>query len=193
MVRPTGTCQPAYSWSQEHKSQLSSKGSHQIPTRTLRSPGVPHLHPNPSSVQGGRRRVLCLQCCGFRVGLTSLCMVPHRGLKWVGFTRGVLHSGPQGRGRGRPGGQRVWAGEGHSAHPEETVAQCPGLPQAHTGLLFPESPSGGNPNNISALLTPSGQEETTAQGGPDYSGSHILSHSGNAQHCPPRPQPHQET
>lgn len=51
---------------------------------------------------------------------------------------------------------------------------CPGLPQAHSGLLFPDSPSGGNPDSISALLTPSVQEETAAQGGPDCMGPHII-------------------
>lgn len=78
-----------------------------------------------------------------------MCPIPQRpcgnlGIKWVGFTSRVGGGStvdPEGVGEGRvQTGQRVWARKGHSARPEETVAQCLGLPEAHSGLLFLDSP-----------------------------------------------------
>lgn len=84
--------------------------------------------------------------------------------------------------------QRVWARKGHGARPEETVAQCLGLLLAHSGLLFPEGPSGGIPSSISALL-PLSARRNTAQGGV----TQCLSHSGHIHGHPARAQTHPET
>lgn len=120
-----------------------------IPTLppVLRAPGLPHpsVHSSPS--------------------------VPRVGGSHSGGRSTV---GPWGVGEGRAQRTKSLGWGGAHAHPEETVAQCPGLPQAHSGLLFPDSPSGGNPNSISALLTPSVGEEASGQRGPDHSGSHII-------------------
>lgn len=138
------------------------------------SPGAPHLHPSPSCSRG-----------------SGGCSVTHRGPRASGSWSapplcaqfpiwassgwdsqgGCPRMGPSRRGQA----QRT-----KSAHPKETVAQCPGLPQEHSGLLFPANPSGGDPRGSQHLCSadppqsrkkPQPGEGLTAQG-------HTASESG---------------
>lgn len=76
---------------------------------------------------------------------------------------------------------------GHSARPEETVAQCPASPGRTVGSCSQTAPHGGNPNSISAPLTPQRREKPQSRGSLPAGVTQHLSHSGNIPGCPPGP------
>lgn len=146
----------------------------------------------PLLCEGQRQEGLCNPRSSRTPSLPYPCVPSaHLGLKWVGFSGGgrgrVLHARTQGYGGGAgPGGQRVWTG-GHSARPEETVAQCPASPRRTVGSCSQTAPHDGNPNSISAPLTPQWREKPQPRGSlPAWVTQH-LSHSGNTHGRPPGP------
>lgn len=126
---------------------------------------------------GRGRRELCNPRSSRTPGLPYPCAQFPFWASSGGIHKGGSTPGPKGVGEGQArAGQRVWTREGCSARPEETVAQCPGLPQAYSGLLFPDSPSWWKSRQHLRSADPSVQGETTGQGGPDCLG-HTVSES----------------
>lgn len=117
-----------------------------------------------------------------------LCAQFHLGLKWVGFTGGLLAKTQECGGGAGPGGQRVWTGR----------AQCPpggdsgsvsSLPQTYSGLLFPGSPSWWKSQQHLRSADPSAQGETTVQGQPAFLGHTASESLWQHPQLPTRPSP----
>lgn len=151
--------------------QLGSRGRHQLLPHGV--PPSAHLPP-VFGTEAGETSVThtalghpaCPRCCGSLACPTPMCPVPHLDLKWVGFIRGGASLwAPRVWGRGRPRLDKG-SGLGRGTVPAQRQwLKCPGLSQAHSGLLFPDSPSWGNPSSISTLLTPQCREKPQSREG----------------------------
>lgn len=179
---------------------LNSRGRHQL---LLVHPGLgvslpaPHVPPvlgaeaaKTSVTHSALGCPACPQCCGSYPNVPSFPSGPQVG----GIHRAVAPLWTRGVGEGpAQAGQRVWTREGHSARPE-TVAPCPGLPQAHSGLLFPDSSSWGKSQYHLYSADPPGAGRNHSPGESLTAQGHTASES-LWQHSwlPPRAQPHPKT
>lgn len=153
-------------------------------TPTSRCPSPPS---NPSCVGGrGRRSSVTHAAPGRPAYPTPVCPVPI----WASSgwdSQGGSTLGPKGVGEGQAQADKESGRGGHSARPEETVAQCPASPGRTVGSCSQTAPHGGNPNSISAPLTPQRREKPQSRGSLPAGVTQHLSHSGNIPGCPPGP------
>lgn len=192
----------APSLSQEHQSRSTHKGGtssylylvHPGLRVSLLSPHVPPVLGAEAAETSVTHSALgcpaCPQSCGSYPNVPSFPSGPQVG----GIHRAVASLWTRGVGEGpAQAGQRVWTREGHSARPE-TVAPCPGLPQAHSGLLFPDSSSWGKSQYHLYSADPPGAGRNHSPGESLTAQGHAASES-LWQHSwlPPRAQPHPKT
>lgn len=116
------------------------------------------------------------------------------GLKWVGLTRGAPHQDPRVWGRGRPRPDKE-SGPGRGAVPiqRRQWLSVQASPRRTVGSCSRTAPRGGNPDSISALLTPQCREKPQAREGLAAWVTQHLSHSGHTHGCPPGPSPAGDT
>lgn len=139
----------------------------------------------------GRRSSVTHTAPGRPAYPTPVCPVPI----WASSgwdSQGGSTLGPKGVGEGQAQADKEPGRGGHSARPEETVAQCPASPRRTVGSCSQTAPHGGNPNSISAALTPRFREKPQSRGGRPAWVTQHLSHSGNIHGRPPGPAQHLE-
>lgn len=180
---------------QAHSPSRNTRATRDGGTGSLPVHPDPPVSPPPSrpSCVGGRgRRSSVTHAAPGRPAYPTHVPSSHLGLKRVGFTGGLL-AGTQGCGGGAgPGGQRVWTGRAQCP-PRGDSGSVSSLPQAHSGLLFPDGPSWWKSQQHLRCADPSVQGETTAQGRPACLG-HTASESFWQHPWPPtRPSPAGDT